>query len=278
MAEPRRLLAVNADDFGFTSDVNLGIVEAHRRGILTSTTLMANGDAFSDAVRLARENPALDIGAHLVLTGGMSVAQPGVPLPASVPVLVRHVALRRIDIAGELRAQIERILAAGIAISHLDTHKHTHLLPPVLEQVARLAAEFGIRWVRRPLDLPLHGPPGDVPLQIRLANKAMGSLRAHFHRVLTRHGCKTTDWFAGFQMTGRYDAEWLVRLLRNLPEGITEFMTHPGFCRAGLRAARTRLKQSREAELAALTDPRVIETVRSEGIRLTSYADLPSQE
>lgn len=247
MAPPRRLLAVNADDFGFASDVNRGIVDAHRRGILTSTTLMANGIAFDDAVRLAREVPSLDLGAHLVLVGGVSVARPGKALPASVAALVRAVILHRIDIAGELRSQIEKLLAAGIRITHLDTHKHTHLLPPVLEQVARLGQEYGIRWVRRPLDLPLHGSPLDVPWATRAASRAMGSLRAGFHRTLTRHGCRTTDWFAGFQMTGRYDAEWLVRLLKNLPEGSTELMTHPGYCTAELRAARTRLKQSREA-------------------------------
>jgi predicted glycoside hydrolase/deacetylase ChbG (UPF0249 family) len=102
----------------------------------------------------------------------------------------------------------------------------------------------------------------------------MSSLRARFHRVLARHGCRTTDWFAGFQLTGRYDAAALLHLLRSLPAGVTEFMTHPGYCREELLAARTRLKQSREAELAALTDPRVLEAVEREGIELTPYAAL----
>jgi predicted glycoside hydrolase/deacetylase ChbG (UPF0249 family) len=179
-----------------------------------------------------------------------------------------------IDIAGELRAQIERILSAGVRISHLDTHKHTHLLPPVLEHVARLGEEYGVHWVRRPMDFPLHGSPADVPWSIKLASRAMNSLRGRFHRVLESHGCRTTDWFAGFQMTGRFDAEWVVKLLRGLPEGTTEFMTHPGRCGEELRTARTRLKQSREAELAALTDARVIETVRLEGIELKGYTEL----
>jgi len=92
----KRRLIVNADDFGFTRDVNLGIVEAHRDGILTATTLMANGGAFEDAVRLARENPTLDIGAHLVLVGGKSLAVPGKALPASVPRLLAAIAARKI--------------------------------------------------------------------------------------------------------------------------------------------------------------------------------------
>jgi chitin disaccharide deacetylase len=127
-----KLLVVNADDFGFTRDVNAGIVEAHRDGILTATTLMATGDAFDDAVRLARETPSLDIGCHLVLIGA-----PGFPL--TIPDLVRAVTLRRIDIYEKLSQQVRRIMDAGLSPTHLDTHKHTHLLPPVLEAVARIS-------------------------------------------------------------------------------------------------------------------------------------------
>src|SRR5947208_1148267 len=134
-------LIVNADDFAFTRDVNQGIVEAHREGILTATTIMATGPAFDDAVRLAIENPTLDIGCHLVLVG-----EP--PFPSTVAKLVQAIALGRIKIYEELLAQIERILAAGIEPTHLDTHKHTHLLPPVLNAVARLSEEFKIPWVR----------------------------------------------------------------------------------------------------------------------------------
>ncbi|MGC4050072.1 MAG: ChbG/HpnK family deacetylase [Paludibaculum sp.] len=96
-------------------------------------------------------------------------------------------------------------------------------------------------------------------------------MRGQFHRKLARHGCRTTDWFAGFQITGRFRAEDVVHLLENLPDGSTEFMVHPGFCTAELQAARTRLKESRAAELQALVDPRVRETVRRVGIELCGY-------
>src|SRR5689334_11514596 len=109
---------------------------------------MANGAAFDDALRLARETPTLDIGCHLVLVGDK-------PYPRSVAALVRALAARKIRIYDELRGQVEKILAAGIAPTHLDTHKHTHLLPPVLDAVARLSEEFRIPWVRRPFDFPL---------------------------------------------------------------------------------------------------------------------------
>src|SRR5580692_8451402 len=130
-----RKLVVNADDFGFTRDVNQGIVEAHQRGILTATTLMATGAAFDDAVRLARENPSLDIGCHLVLVGDP-------PFPPTVAKLIQAVALNRIRVYDELAAQVRRILDAGLAPTHLDTHKHTHLLPTVLAAVARISEEF----------------------------------------------------------------------------------------------------------------------------------------
>ncbi len=267
-----RFLAVNADDFGFTRDVNSGIVAAHVDGILTSTTLMANGAAFDDAVRLSREVPSLDIGVHFVLVGGYSLLEPARPFPGSVSELLQAVVLRRIRVYDELRAQMLRIVEAGIRPSHVDTHKHTHLFPPVLDAVARLAQEFDVAWVRRPFDLPITGSPAEIPWTKRAISRAFHSVRGQFHAKLARHHCRTTDWFAGFQITGRFHSEDVIHLLRQLPEGSTEFMVHPGHCGKELKAARTRLKESREAELNALVDPRVMEAVRAAGITLTPYS------
>ncbi|MBI3280297.1 MAG: ChbG/HpnK family deacetylase, partial [Acidobacteria bacterium] len=111
-------MVVNADDFGFTHDVNRGIIEAHANGILTATTLMANGRAFADAVRLARETPSLDVGCHLVLVQGDSLLGPE-PLPATLGQLLQAMCLGRLRIYDELRAQVERILEAGIRPTHL---------------------------------------------------------------------------------------------------------------------------------------------------------------
>ncbi len=268
----RKQLVVNADDFGFTPDVNEGIVEAHRRGILTATTLMANGEAFDDALRLARETPTLDIGCHLVLIGGRSLAT-GRPLPSSIPRLLAALAARQLRPYEELAAQVRRILDAGLRPTHLDTHKHTHLAPPVLDAVARLAEEYGIRWVRRPFDFPLEARPAVPPLK-RLTSDALSVLRARFHRVLARHGCRTTDHFAGFQITGRFRTAELGQLLDALPEGSTEFMCHPGRCGPALRQAPTRLKESREHELAALVSPEAREALERNRIELVNYAGL----
>jgi predicted glycoside hydrolase/deacetylase ChbG (UPF0249 family) len=235
-----KYLITNADDFGFTRDVNEGIVHAHRQGILTATTLMATGAAFDHAVGLARENPELDVGVHLVLVGSEGY-------PATVARLVAS--LGRIRIYDELARQISKVVDAGIRPTHLDTHKHTHLLPPVLAAVARLAEEFKIPWVRRPLVSPLQ-------------------------RVLMRHGCRTTDHFAGFAITGRYDAARLVKLIRRLPEGVTEFMCHPGFCTAELERSHTRLKASRRRELDALISAEVRVALEESNVVLTRYAAL----
>jgi predicted glycoside hydrolase/deacetylase ChbG (UPF0249 family) len=260
-----RKLVVNADDFGFTRDVNQGIIEAHRNGILTATTIMSVGAEFDDAVRLARENPTLDIGVHLVLVG-----EP--PFPMTIAQLTRAVMLGRIRIYEELLAQVQRVLDAGLEPSHLDTHKHTHLLPPVLNAVARISETFRIPWVRRPFDFPLQ--PNGIPWPKRAVSRAFGVVRGRFESVLARHGCRSTDHFAGFQITGKFDASDVAELIRSLPEGSTEFMCHPGICTAELRAARTRLKESREEELRALTAPEVRDALRESGVELTNYREL----
>jgi len=262
---------VNADDFGFTPDVNEGIVEAHRHGILTATTLMANGEAFADALSRVQETPSLDIGCHLVLVGGNSV-RTGQPLPPKVSALLGALAGRQFSVYDELRAQIERIVRAGIQPTHLDTHKHTHLAPPVLDAVARLSEEFDIRWVRRPFDFPMEGSA--APAAQRFLSRALGFMRPWFHRVLEKRHCRTTDHFAGFQITGRFRTEELVALLRIIPEGSTELMCHPGKCGPALRQAPTRLKESREAELEALVSDEARREIERSGIELVSYREL----
>jgi predicted glycoside hydrolase/deacetylase ChbG (UPF0249 family) len=265
-----RKLIVNADDFGFTCDVNQGILDSHHDGILTATTLMAtefiaSGDAFFDAIRIAKETPSLDVGVHLVAVGS-----PG--YPASIPALISAVARKRIKIYDEFAKQVRRVQDWGLSPTHLDTHKHTHLLPPVLDAVARVSEEFKIPWVRRPFDFPMQ--PGSAGVIKKLTAHAMSSMRGRFERVLTAHGCRSTDHFAGFKITGNYDARDLAALIRALPEGSTEFMCHPGRCSDELRSAKTRLKESREAELRALCSTEVREALDQSGVELATYRDL----
>jgi predicted glycoside hydrolase/deacetylase ChbG (UPF0249 family) len=262
-----RYLLVNADDFGFTRDVNLGIVEAHVHGILTATTLMATGPAFDHAVSLATANPTLDIGVHLQMVQGPSLSRPGKALPDTVTELL--FSLHQWDIQAEINAQIEKILATGIRPTHLDTHKHTHLLPPILKALAQASQTYQIPFIRRPFDLPLNGSRASLPT--RLANLAMQTLRPHFRRTLQSHNARSTDHFAGFLWTGNYTADDLLHLFSILPPGSTELMTHPGHLGPELRSAPTRLKQSRYNELTALTDPRLKPALAAHSITLTRY-------
>jgi predicted glycoside hydrolase/deacetylase ChbG (UPF0249 family) len=245
----KRLL-INADDFGFTSDVNAGIVCAHREGILRSTTIMATGDAFEDAVRLAHATPSLDVGCHLVLVQGRSLLT-GRPFPYGPQGLIPVLLKRQIDVEAELRAQLERLIGAGIRPTHLDTHKHTHLVPGVFRIVLRLAQDFGVPYVRVGLEMPL--------------------ARSYYVRAARAHGVRTTDHFLGFGLTGSLTEQTLAALLRRLPGGVSELMCHPGYLGPELKRAQTRLKESRLRELEALTSPRIRALIAEFGIELGAF-------
>jgi chitin disaccharide deacetylase len=257
-------LIINADDFGFTTDVNAGIVDAHRNGVLTSTTLMANGEAFSEAVRLARETPTLDIGCHLVLVQGRSVVS-GRAFPERLQDVYIALAKGDIDVYRELRAQIEKILAAGLLPTHLDSHKHTHVVPKVFRAVVRLAHEFGIPNVRLPLDTTL--PVPDISRRL---------LRRYYARLAREYNVRMTDHFIGFRMTGSLTESSFTAALRLLRDGITEFMCHPGYLGSELKSAATRLKESRVLELEALVSPRVRQLMAAESIHLEAFRRAPN--
>ncbi len=245
--------------------MNAGIVECHRNGILTATTIMANGDAFEDAVQLAKLNPTLDIGVHLVLVGGPNQ-------PESPAGLIRQIARRQVDLYGEMRRQVETVLAAGLQPSHVDTHKHTHLLPPVLKAVIRISREFGIPWVRKPADFTMS--MNATPALKRAVGTAVRFAASRFDRALKQGGCRYTDHFTGFEITGKLTTQTLIQTIQHLPAGLTELMCHPGYLSQELHAAPTRLKESRERELLALTATETRKALLETGVLLTSYRAL----
>jgi chitin disaccharide deacetylase len=177
-----------------------------------------------------------------------------------------------VDLIGEMRRQVQTILEAGLAPTHLDTHKHTHLAPPVLNAMVLISREFSIPWVRKPADFTM--PSDAAPFLKKAVNAGVRFAASRFNRVLTRGGCRFTDHFTGFEMTGRMGTRELIQLIRHLPEGLTELMCHPGYLGAELRRAPTRLKESREGELRALTAPEARATISETGVQLTTYRDL----
>jgi chitin disaccharide deacetylase len=265
---PARLI-VNADDLGLTPGINRVVAELHRAGAVTSATLMASGPAFDDAVRMLRQNPGLGIGCHLVLTDGVPVSSPesipsligadGRSFRASLPAFLVAVLRGQIseeEIAREALAQIGKLQRAGIRVTHLDTHKHTHILPGVARPLLRAAEQSGVRAIRNPFEdgwsLRL-GRGGRLrPLQVALMRRLQPGF---FALEAIRQGrIATTDGTLGISATGGLDGATLRQLMEALPDGIWELVCHPGANDRDLDAIRTRLRATREVERDALLE------------------------
>ncbi len=285
--DPLRRLIINADDFGLTSGVNRAIVEGHQHGIITSATLMANSQAFDEAITLAKSTPTLAVGCHVVLVDGLPVSA-----PSTIPSLLgRDCARFRVklgefararrkinpaDVEVEATAQIRKIQDAGIAVTHLDSHKHTHMFPTVTAPILRAARACGIAEIRNPFE----------PAKFRFF-KNRGALWSRYVQVRTLHllarrfkqqvqdaGLRTTDGTIGIVATGSLDQDLFDALIRNLPEGTWEFVCHPGYNDAELQKAGTRLLASRVQELEILISPRSRDLLEHCGIELISYREL----
>lgn len=284
-------LILNADDFGLTRGVNEGIIRAHRDGILTSATLMACADAFDHAVDLAKANPRLGVGCHLVLVGGKAVAPlDDIPtladedgrMPESLGVFVTRLSSGRIrlqEIERELRAQIQKIRSAGIEPTHLDTHKHTHAHPAVMGALGRVAQEFGITRVRKPMEDLRDSWESSRIKGLGISKELLAAAAARaaapwFHSVARKYGLRSPDYFLGLAMTGHLGPEALRRMIGAVREGSTEIMLHPGICDSDLQKLETRLLQQRSAEMEALIDPGIKSVIEERGIRLITYGDL----
>jgi len=284
-------LILNADDFGLTRGVNQGIIRGHREGILTSATLMATGPAFSDAVERALANPDLGVGCHLVLVGGKAVSPPAeIPsladatgqMPESLAAFVAKISTGKInpaEIERELRAQIEKIRRAGIEPSHVDTHKHTHAHPVVMEALGRAARALGITKVRKPMENlrdsweSSRRESGGLSAQL-LASAAVRAVTPQFDTISRRYGLRFPDHFLGLAMTGKLGPPALRHLIESVRDGSTEIMLHPGLCDAELQSTGSRLQRQRQFELDGLLDSAVRDAVSEQGIRLISYREL----
>lgn len=284
-------LILNADDFGMTRGVNEGIIRAHRDGVLTSATLMANGAEFDDAVSRAKSNPKLGVGCHLVLVGGpaiaprekiSSLADANGNLPESLAGLVARLSsgfIRMKAIERELRAQIEKIRSAGIEPTHLDTHKHTHAHPKVMEAVGRVAKELGITRIRKPMEnlrdsweTTRHETSGRTKELIAAA--AARAVTPWFQTIARKYGLRSPDHFLGLAMTGGLGPAALRRMIDTLSDGSTEIMLHPGICDIDLANSGSRLQDQRETELQGLLDSGVRNALDERDIRLISYREL----
>jgi chitin disaccharide deacetylase len=279
-------LIVNADDFGLTPGVNRAIIEGHTRGIITSTTLMTNMPAFAEAVRLAQTHPTLGVGLHFNITQGGPVAPPelvrsllnarGEFLGTSTKLAWRALAghLRREEVMIELRAQIEKATNAGLRLTHVDSHKHAHALPSVLQAIAATIPDYGIRHVRLLREQTRFTASSRQLLQQSIGAFGLSQLcrigEAQRHRL----ALSSTTAFFGITQTGHWSKRWLLELIATLPAGASELMCHPGYEDEALNQIQTRLRRTRQVELQLLTDPEIIAAVRAHDVQLINYAQL----
>jgi hopanoid biosynthesis associated protein HpnK len=297
-----RKLIINADDFGLTTGVNRGIIEAHRGGVVSSATLMANGPAFDDAVRAAQSAPNLSVGCHVVLVDGTPVsppdaidtllairsAEPG-KFYSSLSAFAARATLGGFDrdqLVTEVTAQIHKIQSAGLHVTHLDTHKHAHIFPEILAALLRAARISGVRAIRNPF-VPVKAL-GAAQFrsrrelwkrysQVRLLN----SFSRQFRQKLKRSGLLAPDGVLGLIETGTADSpddkfgysSLLRATLASLPEGTWELVCHPGYNDDELRAASTRLLDSRDQERRLLTSMELRQFLEEQKIVAIGYGE-----
>lgn len=262
-------LLINADDFGLTPGINRSIAELTQASALTSATLMATAAFFDDAVALARISPTLEVGCHVLLVDA-APALPAAQLPSLCPNgrflrpdLSRFAAdlyrgaIRESEIEAEATAQIHRLQHAGLRVSHIDTHKHTHIFPRVLRPLLRAACACGVRAIRNPFEpawslRATRSTAGASHLR-RIAVRALGSNHRAFRRLVSASSLATTDGTIGVLATGTVNVAASLRaLLDAMPDGTWELVCHPGYLDAHLGQVHTRLRASRAQEHEAL--------------------------
>jgi len=274
---------VNADDFGLTAGVNRAIAELHAAGAVTSATLMARAPATADAIEIARRTPTLGVGCHIVLVDGAPVLPPDrIPslidprtgqFRTSLSAFLPRLFSGNIDtseIEAEAVAQIALLQGSGLELTHVDTHKHTHMFHPVLRAVLRAARAAGINKIRSPFEPAWASRATARASLTRVAELTiLRRLRPASLRLVAEAGFATTDGTIAMAATGTLDTQTLTSLIGRMEPGTWELVTHPGYNDADLDRVRTRLRESREKERTALAA-----LSRMPSLELVSFRDL----
>ncbi|MGH9589422.1 MAG: ChbG/HpnK family deacetylase [Terracidiphilus sp.] len=276
-------LIVNADDFGLTSGVNRAVAELHAAGVLTSTTLMAREQATDEAISIGLASPTLGVGCHVVLIDGTPVLPAGqIPslvdsrtgkFPYSLGAFLSRLfsgRMRAAEIEAEAAAQIGLLRSRGLRLTHIDSHKHTHMFPAVLRPLLRAARAAGIAAVRNPFEpvWAMRATPRGSTVR-RAEETVLRLFEPRLRQIIAEEGFATTDGTMAVVGTGSLDARTVRSLLEQLPAGTWELVTHPGYHDADLQRIRTRLQGSRPVEMDAL---RVLKEFPQ--VELLSYAAL----
>lgn len=282
-------LIINADDFGIHKAVNEAVYRGFESGILTSTSLMAGGAAFEEAVSVARDISELDVGVHLTLVGGL----PSVLSPREIPSLTwengllckNYVELIKRDLQGlinveevycEWDAQIKKILDAGISITHIDGHQHLHMWNKFFPIAVSLAKKYKIPCMRVPdekffFDFSLGNSFRSF------AGTGLSIMARNHRKVLKEMKIITNDHFYGMLYGGHFTEDKMKKVLNKADDGVTEFMCHPSSDAEAMEAV-FHWGYRGEDELKALLSPVLMEQIKSSEIKLTSYRDLAGEK
>jgi len=285
-AEPplrQRSLIINGDDFGFSSGVNRAIVMAHEQGVLTSTSLMVTGEAFEEAVALAKAHPALGVGLHLTLGCGRSVLPPNqIPHlvdqagdfpddPLQVGLRYQFSSAARRELPLEIRAQLEKFLQTGLPLAHVDGHLHHHAHPVVLREILKLAEEFNIRVIRLPsesLRTTLKIDRSDWLAKL-IGSLVFTGLRRYGEQLLNAQGIHYADRVYGLLQSGRMTEDYLLSLIPQLRGDVVEIYSHPAIIQPN-EPSNAPLGLG-EAELMALLSDRVQQCIIQHKFQLSNY-------
>jgi hopanoid biosynthesis associated protein HpnK len=279
-------VVLNADDFGASTSINAAVIEAHRKGVLTSTSLMVGGAAVEEAVALARETPTLAVGLHLVVVDGPAVLPPaeiphlveedGCIASDPVGVGVRYVfdAVTRKELAREMEAQFAGFAATGLPLAHVDGHLHMHMHPTVLGMLLPLAAHYGAKGIRFPRDelrLGLAYDRHHAGLKLAWA-VAFGLLTRQSADRLAAFGLVAAKRVYGLMQTGHMEERYVLEILRRLRVPTAELYFHPD-----MQTTSDGMGPNR-GDLETLLSPAVAEAIRARGLQLAAYPDLASRE
>jgi hopanoid biosynthesis associated protein HpnK len=273
---------LNADDFGRTASINAVVMRAHREGVLTSASLMVTGAAAAEAAALARQEPALAVGLHLVLVGGQAALPPAdIPHlvdssgrfpddPATAGLRYAFSAAARRELAQELEAQFERFAATRLPLSHVDSHMHLHMHPVLLPLVLSLVEQYGACGLRVPRD--------NLRLGLRYSQRMLATktgwalvfalLARSALRHLRQHPIRVVDRVYGLFQTGRMEEAYVLKVLRQLDVPSAELYFHPD------SAAQSEPLGPNPGDLATLLSPAVRQVIEEQGLRLATYCSL----
>jgi len=273
-----RRVILNADEIGIDESRSRGILEAHRKGIVTSTTVLANSLLLETIAGWAAESPSLGVGVHLNLTEGPAVlSHPRTLTDRQGRFFGKAEVRRRLmegrmdpeEIQTEFDLQIRRVRDAGIDPTHLASHHHIHLYPGVMTALCWAARRHGITRARMPRE-PVPAP-GTLPSQIYWELVRYQGLVSRAAEILTAEGMQTTDHFRGISLAGGIHFDRFLDVLARLPEGTTEVMVHPGYREPGGKSFSS---EDRQKELNILVDPETRKAIDGYGVTLITFRDI----